>query len=65
MSDEQRRFQEDYEIWQDLPDVQRIAIGEIFHNLIADVLALLRPHTKPEYPPSPERPAPAPRRKGP
>lgn len=65
MSDEQSRFEEDYEIWKSLPEYHRIAIADIFRTLVNLALKALGLPRAAASPPSPEPPKPARRREAP
>ena len=54
MSNQQRRFEEDYEIFTGLPEQQKIDIGDAFHFMINAVLTALRIRPPVELPPSSE-----------
>lgn len=59
------RFDDDVEIFRDLPDAQKIAIGEAFHSLITAALIALRLRSPAETPPSQQPSPPATRREAP
>lgn len=63
MSEEQRRFEEDYEIWKELPIIHKIAIGDAFRALINLALKLLGLQRPAEPPPSHQLSNPEPPRK--